>query len=335
MSQNRRNDSLWATHWETENATQVNDHVSVGAWSDSAYEYVLKQYLQTSKSEPRFKRMYIRATRGILETLFYLSPTRNLLYVTDTWAGIPSRKFEHLSCFYPGLLALGAQSLASEMSISERDKTLHRWAAEGLAHTCWTMYGESESGLGPEEAEFHSRFMKGVPKTKTWEERWIRSVWKWEDEGSPGGKPPGVAHLSGLIMKDSKESGAKRDYIIRTAHYYLRPETIESIYLMWKTTGDEVWRERGWIIFKAIEQHCRLHVGYASVSSVDIADPYAYRNKLDDMPSYALAETWKYLYLLFREDDPLPLDKWVFNTEAHPLPIFEWFEEEKKKYSIP
>lgn len=29
----------------------------------------------------------------------------------------------------------------------------------------------------------------------------------------------------------------------------------------------------------------------------------------------------RYLYLLFSDDDLLPLDDWVFNTEAHPLPI--------------
>jgi endoplasmic reticulum Man9GlcNAc2 1,2-alpha-mannosidase len=34
------------------------------------------------------------------------------------------------------------------------------------------------------------------------------------------------------------------------------------------------------------------------------------------------AETLKYLYLLFGPDDILPLDKVVFNTEAHPFPIF-------------
>ena len=32
-------------------------------------------------------------------------------------------------------------------------------------------------------------------------------------------------------------------------------------------------------------------------------------------------ETLKYLYILFSDDDFLPLDKWVFNTEAHPLPV--------------
>ena len=40
------------------------------------------------------------------------------------------------------------------------------------------------------------------------------------------------------------------------------------------------------------------------------------------MPSFWIAETLKYLYLLFTDDEQqLPLDKWVFKTEAHPLPI--------------
>ena len=29
----------------------------------------------------------------------------------------------------------------------------------------------------------------------------------------------------------------------------------------------------------------------------------------------------QYLYLLFSDSSLLPLDQWVFNTEAHPLPI--------------
>lgn len=42
----------------------------------------------------------------------------------------------------------------------------------------------------------------------------------------------------------------------------------------------------------------------------------------------------KYLYLLFRDDDLVPLDQWVFNTEAHPLPVFEWSAWEKHKFDI-
>ena len=38
---------------------------------------------------------------------------------------------------------------------------------------------------------------------------------------------------------------------------------------------------------------------------------------------------------MFTNDDPVPLDKWVFNTEAHPLPIFSWNDWETHKFSIP
>jgi len=43
--------------------------------------------------------------------------------------------------------------------------------------------------------------------------------------------------------------------------------------------------------------------------------------KDDVQQSFFLAETLKYLYMLFSDDAVLPLDKWVINTEAHPLPI--------------
>lgn len=37
--------------------------------------------------------------------------------------------------------------------------------------------------------------------------------------------------------------------------------------------------------------------------------------------SFWLAETLKYLYLLSAPSDVVPLDEYVFNTEAHPLPV--------------
>lgn len=40
------------------------------------------------------------------------------------------------------------------------------------------------------------------------------------------------------------------------------------------------------------------------------------------METFFLAETLKYLYLLFGPEEVLPLDQYVFNTEAHPLPVF-------------
>ena len=42
----------------------------------------------------------------------------------------------------------------------------------------------------------------------------------------------------------------------------------------------------------------------------------------------------KYLYLLFSGEELVPLDKWVFNTEAHPLPVYEWSEWEMEWFNL-
>lgn len=55
---------------------------------------------------------------------------------------------------------------------------------------------------------------------------------------------------------------------------------MESFYLMWRTTGDEAWRERGWAVFQAIEKEARTESGYASLSSV-MTSPAP---KKDEMP---------------------------------------------------
>lgn len=68
---------------------------------------------------------------------------------------------------------------------------------------------------------------------------------------------------------------------------------------------------------QALNKHCRTDGGFSG-----LRDVYQEKPALDDVQqSFFLAETLKYLYLIFSEDDLLSLDKWVFNTEAHPLPV--------------
>ena len=71
-----------------------------------------------------------------------------------------------------------------------------------------------------------------------------------------------------------------------------------------------------------------------SVVSIKVGHAATLMTMLWYYRSYALAETFKYLYLIFLDHDPLPMDKWVFNTEAHPFPIFEWSEKEKRRYGL-
>lgn len=81
----------------------------------------------------------------------------------------------------------------------------------------------------------------------------------------------------------------------------------------------------GWKIFEAIETHSRVPSGgYSSIRDVRRKDHVQFSDKME---TFFLAETLKYLYLLFGPNDVFPLDKYVFNTEAHALPIFEPTEE--------
>jgi hypothetical protein len=57
--------------------------VRLGSRGDSYYEYLLKQYLQTGRSEPRYRAMYDEALSGIREFLVKRSPRRGLLHTRE------------------------------------------------------------------------------------------------------------------------------------------------------------------------------------------------------------------------------------------------------------
>jgi len=94
--------------------------------------------------------------------------------------------------------------------------------------------------------------------------------------------------------------------------YPLRPEIIESAFYLDRATKDPRYLEMGRTFFESIRVHCRTDAGDTVLKSVVTME------KGDLMPSYFLAETLKYLYLLF-SGEPVDLEKVVFNTEAHPL----------------
>jgi len=95
--------------------------------------------------------------------------------------------------------------------------------------------------------------------------------------------------------------------------YQLRPEIMESAYYLYRSTKDPRYLEMGRRFFEDLVARCRTEDGYTTLKSVVTGE------KGDLMPSYFLAETLKYLYLLFAPEATLDLDRVVFNTEAHPL----------------
>eukprot|EP00326_Haptolina_ericina_P029264 CAMPEP_0181168002 /NCGR_PEP_ID=MMETSP1096-20121128/25_1 /TAXON_ID=156174 ORGANISM="Chrysochromulina ericina, Strain CCMP281" /NCGR_SAMPLE_ID=MMETSP1096 /ASSEMBLY_ACC=CAM_ASM_000453 /LENGTH=135 /DNA_ID=CAMNT_0023255317 /DNA_START=112 /DNA_END=518 /DNA_ORIENTATION=- len=107
----------------------------------------------------------------------------------------------------------------------------------------------------------------------------------------------------------------------RDRHNLLRPETVESLYFMWMVTQQQRYRRAAWQIFKAFRTYSRGADGaYTNLDNVFMVKGSA--RFRDEMPSYWLAETLKYLWLIFQPATTLPMDKWVFSTEAHPFRRF-------------
>ncbi|KAH6888930.1 mannosyl-oligosaccharide 1,2-alpha-mannosidase [Coprinopsis sp. MPI-PUGE-AT-0042] len=343
-----RYQGLLLEHWDiTEPVGKgIGTHYAIGGNADSAYEYFLKQFLQAGDRQAL--DMYLETMRSIIDNLLYVSPTRGLLYVTDLQHRQkpnirPSHKLEHLSCFLPGLLALGAYQIPLhtfeapplEHKFPKEERERHRLAAEGLAYTCWVLYADQASGVGPDEVWFRWGGKEG-PSAEP--EKWVDVMKRWEAEGikprqmsnkGDESKPPGVRE------PPPERDMEKRDYNSAWSDKWLmRPETLESVYILWKTSKNPVWRERGWKVFESIEKWAKTPFGYSSLSYVHRGEDEGGPEQLDDMPSYFLAETLKYLYLLFDDEDPIKFDQWVFNTEAHPLPVFNWTSRERERFRV-
>lgn len=114
------------------------------------------------------------------------------------------------------------------------------------------------------------------------------------------------------------------EWVAQEARFQLRPETVESLFYLWRATGEERYREQGWAIFQAIQKHCLVRDGGgAAVGYTGVLDASAEGGGARDdvQPSWFVAETLKYLYLLFEGEEKLNLTRWVFNTEAHPMRV--------------
>jgi hypothetical protein len=133
-----------------------------------------------------------------------------------------------------------------------------------------------------------------------------------------GGDVPRAARLqdSGFRMWNlhgiEPEELDYRTMRVTDPHYALRPEIIESAYYLYHYTRDPKYLEMGRTFFEQLVQYCRTEDGYTTLTDVTI------KTKGDRQHSFLLAETFKYLYLLFAPE-ALDFDRAVFNTEAHPL----------------
>lgn len=128
--------------------------------------------------------------------------------------------------------------------------------------------------------------------------------------------------LSPEIVHFSLQTSTGPEVLVKSAdrHNLLRPETVESLFYLYRFTKEDKYREWGWDILQSFNKYTKVaDGGYTSINNVrDPVNP----GPRDKMESFFLGETLKYLYLLLSDNMELSLDQYVFNTEAHPLPIW-------------
>lgn len=279
------------------------NNIRIGSRGDSYYEYLLKQFLQTQSKEYVYKSMYREAVAGIKKHLVAKSEPSKLTFIGELPTGIGGQ-------FSPKMdhlvcFAGGMFALG---------------ATEGLPiniarRRSWTALQEDD-------------FQLAMELTRTCYELYAKS-------------PSGLA--SEIVYFHTEPDSPKDFYVKRLDQHNLqRPETVESLFILYRLTKNEIYREWGWEIFKAFKEHAKIQdsdAGYTSLNHVNTESP-TYR---DNMESFWLSETLKYLYLLFEDDtDILSLSDVVFNTEGHPFPKFNmgsvfktgWertFDEEESK----
>lgn len=114
---------------------------------------------------------------------------------------------------------------------------------------------------------------------------------------------------------------AKAGFWSTSSYYILRPETTESLYYAYRATGNRKYQDLAWEGFQAIRAACQTGTGFAGLTDVTKKNGGSFD---DTMQSFWIAETLKYMYLIFEEDSPVHFqgrgkNRWVFNTEAHPV----------------
>ncbi|KAK1622190.1 family 47 glycosyl hydrolase [Colletotrichum phormii] len=266
---------------------------TIGGCADSLYEYLPKMIALLKGAEPKYRTMTENFLKAANESLFFrpmLPGGENVLISgnVDVDAGgnhSLDPESEHLSCFIGGIYALAGRVLGKE-----------EWVTVGARLTlgCYYAYQAMPTGMMPERYN--------MVKCDR------RDACVWDEEKWDAAKK---------LKTEYKEHLPKGFTTAKDPRYILRPEAIESVFVLYRITGDQGFQEAAWEMWKAVSNGTLVEHGNAAV--LDVTQKQDELPKEDYMESFWLAETLKYFYLVFSPPDLISLDDFVLNTEAHPF----------------
>ncbi|CAN8095315.1 unnamed protein product [Discula destructiva] len=222
---------------------------TLGALADSLYEYLPKMFILTGGLEPSYENMYRDAMDVAVEHILFrpmLPGNEDILFAGNAHVSEDRvdhiAEGQHLSCFVGGMFLLGGRTFGIEehVAIGER-------AARGCA---WA-YDAFPTGLMPEIFT-----MFACPTLDGCE--WDAGLWK--SEGNQ-------------LLKEGFKTA-------RDPRYILRPEAIESLFLLYRVTGNEQLRDIAWRMFESVMKSTETSLANSAIADVTVTGP---TTKLDSM----------------------------------------------------
>ena len=280
---------------------------TLSSMSDSLYEYLPKMHALLGGTSTRYETLYASAMdTAIAHNLFRpMTPdsadiliSGSLRKESPTEPGVLDPQGQHLVCFAGGMFALGSRLFAN---------ATHLDIGKKLVDGCIWTYRAMPQGIMPE-------VFRMLPCDSRKSCAWNETAW----------------HAA--IRKDSTDPIASiiADYRlppgfvqIQDHRYILRPEAIESVFLLYRITGAPHLLDAAWEMFEAIVHATETPLANAALRDISFTVEEVKAGtgggQVDSMESFWMAETLKYFWLIFGETDVVDLDEWVFNTEAHPM----------------
>lgn len=297
---------LWPTVINTKELTASYNHFTFGGMADSTYEYLPKQYMLTVGRISQPGLMYDRAITSAKRYMFFRPMTRTGkdVLVSGTLAvqdGVPvlNPEGQHLTCFLGGVIALGAKLFNEPGDLD---------VARRLVDGCVEAYDAMPSGLMPETFHLipcHIGVGRADIGECAWNEtRWYEAIADRHRGDSDTKGMNAVERGKFFADKLGLQPGFSSYGDVR---YILRPEAIESLFVLYRITGDPELQDHAWRMFQNIVKATRTDIAHAAVTDVRLPEP----PKQDRMESFWLAETLKYFYLIFSDPTLINLDKWI------------------------
>lgn len=236
VQNNTRLPGMWPIALNFQEEIADDTTFALGALADSLYEYLPKMHILTGGLVPIYETMYRVSAQVIINELLYrpMLPDDHRILFLGEYHDDRDPKFlsesQHLTCFAGGMFGLAARTFGLEA---------HGDIGDQLARGCGWAYGSFPTGVMPEIFDLIAcESISGC----IWDEA------RWLKEGDPQ-LAKGFIHA-------------------RDPRYMLRPEAIESIFIMYRITADPRWQDLAWTMFQSIVVATRTDLANAAIEDV-------------------------------------------------------------------